>query len=286
LSNRVLLSDELGTCEVTGWAVGLDRLKASERSGRHGAVDRIVKCEVSGVQLLPDEVAECQITGKTVDERLLQESAVSSRRALKAECERCASSGKYAFPDELALSAVSLKRVLPAILETCAASGKQALASEMEPDALNPGQRLIRSEAVASEKTGRLSIPANRAQCAWDGRTRLKDEVGTCIATRLTVGSEHLSSHSQLRPIETVLKSDPPALQPWTGETLAQASLPSGLHPSDLAEAKRLPGPTSAASIARIKTKGIFGLGARTFALVLDPDAKTLGRPVRDKDLR
>lgn len=167
-SGRILPTDCLGACEVTGARVMRHLLQRSERSGRVALPDFVQACTVSGKRLLIDELTPSDVTGKLVDTELLQASALSGRRAEPEHIGTCEFTNATVLKEELATSEISQKLFRNDQLVRCAVSWRAG----------------HRDEFIACEETRDLISPAWLERCEVTGRRVRKDMLEVCPETK------------------------------------------------------------------------------------------------------
>jgi superfamily II DNA or RNA helicase len=282
-TGKVLLSDEVGECMLTRQRVDLDLLVDSEISGTRCRRDLMVVCEVSGVLGTPEELARSAVSGVLVDRRLLEASDLSGELALESELEACAVSGARLLPTELEESSVSGQRVQPSLLIECSVTNRRALRSEMVEDALERGSWMIKSEAAASEVTGRLTRRDRLQECPWDGALRLEDEFAKCSWTGVRVGSSVLSQAGYLAVFDLM------------GQGAEASEVVDAKERVDFSPAIQVPGIGSLKSLKGVlqvssptgslvavggTRSRMFGLSQEPVRFVLDADGKSVGEGI------
>ena len=203
-SGKRLLSDEAGTCAVTGKTVDLDLLDKSGLSDRFALREHVRVCEKTGVNLLPDELGLCSVTGQIVDRTLLERSQVSGALALREHLVPCAITGRRVLPQELVKCATTGLKVLPDCLRTCVLTGKQSIEKKMV-ECQETGKWMCAELATFSSSSGEPCLPEVAKECSWSGGAHLPVEVDRCELLRVHVSKEHLNQKTLLAPLIELL---------------------------------------------------------------------------------
>jgi hypothetical protein len=191
ITDRQLLSDEVGVCLVTGKTVDAQLLDQSEESGRLALKEKLVTCEETRRRVLPDELVTSEVSGLSVLKSICHRSAISGSYGLEHECEICDFTGVYALHNELITSDESGRRFRQdeastselsgrighrSEAVTCEFTGRIILLSEAGQSDLS-GKTTAIEDLLQSEKTGRVGVDSEFDVCEVTGKKLLKDEV-------------------------------------------------------------------------------------------------------------
>jgi hypothetical protein len=178
-----------GQCAFTKADVLTEQLGTSEVSDKPYRLDQEVSSTVSGKRGHTREFVRCQETKRTL---------------LLREAERCAKTGTIVAPDVLQSCAVTGKRVLPSELRTSSVSGKRVLPEHLVPSSLSDAM-FLEDEGVRSAY-GKFCAPVEAKRCQWSGSTTHPDDLRTCALLGLSVHFQYLSNDSRrLQPVEEML---------------------------------------------------------------------------------
>jgi hypothetical protein len=294
LTNKLVLSDEVGRSDITGKIITSTLLKTSALSGKRAEPEFFDKCEFTSSEVLKNELKISEVSQKhyRIDE---QASSVISRKLghqqefiicsetnqllLAVEAERCDITGKIVMPGLLESCEVSGKKVLASELEKSAATGKKALKKFFVSSSLSSA-RILEEEAIRSIE-GKFCAPLEARMCFWNGRQYHPDDLRTCQLTGVMLFLACLEPHGKSNS-EVLIgllngvrrKSDKPGL--WnTIITYVSNSVGKGNYKIESAELS----PDGQRLAVCLKVKKWIGLKVRHIGLFYSiPDNAIIGK--------
>jgi hypothetical protein len=210
VSERLVPSDCLEPCQISGKIVLKHLLVHSEISNRKALPNYTVYCSHTGKRLLVDEVGKSDVTGKSVALAYLKKSVLSGKLAEHEYFGTCAFTSCLVLNSELAISQISGKRYRFDEEISSIISGKKGHKQEFII-CTETGQPLLANESAQCEITRKIVVPWMLESCDETNKIVLKSELAKCSITGKKVLKSLLvnSSISQLPLLETLaIRSD------------------------------------------------------------------------------
>ena len=218
-TGKVVPSECLGRCEVSGLRALAHLLTRSEISGRVALPRYTIVSSHDGKIILNDEVEKSAVSGKTAHRREFVFCSETGKPLLPSEAEKCELTGKLVIPDILEKCSVSGMNVMPSEMEKSVDTGKKALKKYFIESSLS-GLPLLEEEAVRSS-SGKFCTPVESKQCMWSGQQCHPDDLRTCNLTGALVHFSFMVNDrdTRLEPLVSLLdgarsKSDKPEIWP------------------------------------------------------------------------
>ncbi len=163
-TDRLLPSDCIGKCEISGLRVSKDLLIKSKISGRMALAEHIVTCSLTGKRILEDEAEKSAISGELVSVSLLKTSPISGKHAEPKFFGRCEFTSSEVLESELTVSQVSGKKYRTDEQLQSVVSGKTGHKQEFIYCSETHAP-ILESEAEVCEVTKKVVLPGVLEVC-------------------------------------------------------------------------------------------------------------------------